>query len=92
MNQPMQRYRRDWMMIFFIYVAVIASAVSFHCVFEQYIQQQITLKTVSEVCDYSRRIDNGPAEEACGIAQDTSKTAFTCDSTAMTADCRAEFK
>lgn len=38
------------------------------------------LDTVQAVCDYSRGIDSGEAEEACGIALDTSNTDYRCPS------------
>lgn len=39
-----------------------------------------TERTVQAVCDYSRGISSEPAEEACGIAQDTANRAYVCPS------------
>lgn len=49
-------------------------------------------KTVKAVCDYSRSIISGEAEEACGIAQDQSNTEYICSSYAVDAVCWIEDK
>lgn len=49
--------------------------------------------TVKAICDYSRTVTSGEAEEACGIAQDINKMEYLCKTKgSKTIDCWVEQK
>lgn len=50
------------------------------------------LTVVKAICDHSRVIMDGEAENACGIAQDTTNTEYLCRSYSTTVDCWVEDK
>ena len=47
---------------------------------------------VMDICNYSRTVQSGEWEEACGMAQDSSNTEFLCSDTTITATCWVEVK
>lgn len=48
--------------------------------------------TVYDICSYSRTVQSGEWEEACGMAQDSSNTEFLCSSIKDNAHCWVESK
>lgn len=47
---------------------------------------------VYDVCSYSRTVNSGDWEEACGMAQDSTETEFICESIKSNARCWVENK
>lgn len=79
-------------------VGTVAATIAVHCIVYAILcsapQENATRvnDTVKAICDYSRSVISGEAEEACGIAQDRSQTEYICTSVNPTADCWVEDK